>query len=801
MAVWFSIPSSGQITFQKQLDSLNGLFCLEQTADSTFWIGTYLGKIIRLDQNGTWIGGYKIQKGDTAGTRFIYDLERAPDGGIWALYDRTNNNNALDDYLILAKLGPDGLPLWQTPVHYGEVLHWAHNRLGSDPEGNAYAMSARFSAPGSNQPSRIIMSKVSGSGAIIWSKAYFNTGVNFPRSLQRLKDGSFMICGNGQLASLYGFVLRLSADGEVLWSRRFNHFLFKTFAELPDGGWIFAATEAGPLPQATCVLRMDADGTILWARRLMMPYALNWLPGLLILPNGNILVCNYETPKEEPVADMICLSPDGSFQWAKRYDLCHNYGISSGLITNDGGIAGLRYRPGGHLLLKTDGTGNCPKCPSDEVFIPMENTTDVPANFDWQSEDRAPPFPASSDYIPFVTNVHDYCGNEPAVTGISAAPAELCVFQPLSVASNGNSVADNYKWQFPGGTPASVSGYGAVSGIHFTTPGTATVTLIASTGFCKDTFSTDIKILAGPAPIDLGGDTTLCGAFAVAKIDATTPGATTYAWNDGVTDPIRNIDETGDFIVTASNGACTVSDTIRIQILEGLSINLPGDTTICGSDTLWLDASTPLASSYSWRDGYNTARRPVTEQGYYVVTAARGDCIASEFITVNPFPAPPPLPLDTLVCGDQPVTFNVGKSLAGEIQWNGDPGYSQFTFEDTGWVRRVIDYQHCHFEDSVYVRRAECKDGFAFYAPNVFSPNGDGVNDDFEITGTGLEILALQVFDRWGNLLYTAKNENHPRWTGTVNNRALSPGVYGWVARVRQGGREGWISGDVLVLR
>ncbi len=43
----FVARAEGQITFQKQLDDLNGLFCLEQTSDGTFWLGTYLGKIIR----------------------------------------------------------------------------------------------------------------------------------------------------------------------------------------------------------------------------------------------------------------------------------------------------------------------------------------------------------------------------------------------------------------------------------------------------------------------------------------------------------------------------------------------------------------------------------------------------------------------------------------------------------------------------------------------------------------------------------------------------------------------------------
>ena len=113
----------------------------------------------------------------------------------------------------------------------------------------------------------------------------------------------------------------------------------------------------------------------------------------------------------------------------------------------------------------------------------------------------------------------------------------------------------------------------------------------------------------------------------------------------------------------------------------------------------------------------------------------------------------------------------------------------------------MIEYQHCRFDDSVYVRRVDCRNGFAYYAPNVFSPNGDGENDVFEISGDGLEVLVLQVFDRWGNLLYSVKNENPARWNGWAKNGMLQAGVYAWAARVRQRGREGWIAGDVLVVR
>ncbi len=792
-------PLVGQNTFQQKIEGVNGLFTLEQTADGHFWLGTFLGKIIRLDANGQWLGASNLHKGDTTETRFIYDLERAPDNGVWALYDRTNANTALDDYLILGRLNASGQPLWQTSVHYGEVLHWAHNRLASDPAGNAYVVSARFSAPGSSQPSRTIFSKVASDGQLLFVKAFTNQGVNYPRAFQRLSDGSFLICGNGQLASSFGFLLRVSADGDVLWSRRYTRFLFKAVAEMPDGGWVFAATEAGPLPQANCVVRIDAQGNVAWARRLVMPAALNWIPAIVLSPTGDVLIGNYETRKDQPVPDLICLSPDGDFLWARRYDACRNFGISNLLVTNDGGLAALRYRPGGHLLLKTDVNGHCASCPDESISIALETLTDTPLDFQWQVEERTPPGKADCDYHPFDAVIEDFCGQDQPVTGIVLNASELCLYNPLTANAVGPGTADTYHWVFPTGLPATISGTPVAGGVEFTSPGPATVFLTTTTGFCQDTFTASLEVLPGPAPIDLGPDTTVCGPVQI-LLDATTAGAQSYLWSDGTTSPHHSAIGTGAYSVTAQSGGCSVSDTVQFQRLEGLSVNLPGDTTLCGLDTFWLDATIPNGDRYHWSDGLELARRPVTEAGFYAVSVFRSGCSASDFVAINFFPRPPELPADTSLCVGESLVLSAGESVAGDICWNGQRGFAEFSFAGAGWVQRVVTYRECRFADSVLVRRQVCREGFGLYAPNVFSPNGDGQNDFFELFGDDLEVLQMQVFDRWGALVFSQAGAS-PLWDGSARSRAMSPGVYLWRAQLRQREHTGWLSGDLLLVR
>ena len=64
--------------------------------------------------------------------------------------------------------------------------------------------------------------------------------------------------------------------------------------------------------------------------------------------------------------------------------------------------------------------------------------------------------------------------------------------------------------------------------------------------------------------------------------------------------------------------------------------------------------------------------------------------------------------------------------------------------------------------------------------PNVFSPNDDGINDNFEVTGNESKTLIdLSIFDRWGSKVgYISAINNVLTWNGTMNETNLLPGVY-----------------------
>ena len=65
--------------------------------------------------------------------------------------------------------------------------------------------------------------------------------------------------------------------------------------------------------------------------------------------------------------------------------------------------------------------------------------------------------------------------------------------------------------------------------------------------------------------------------------------------------------------------------------------------------------------------------------------------------------------------------------------------------------------------------------------PNVFSPNGDGLNDLFLLNGNGVELLKMQIFNRWGILVFETSKIDEG-WNGKVNGgKEANEGTYFYI--------------------
>jgi gliding motility-associated-like protein len=95
--------------------------------------------------------------------------------------------------------------------------------------------------------------------------------------------------------------------------------------------------------------------------------------------------------------------------------------------------------------------------------------------------------------------------------------------------------------------------------------------------------------------------------------------------------------------------------------------------------------------------------------------------------------------------------------------------------------------------------RVEIIKNLQLIRPTAFTPNGDGLNDTFSISGQFIRDLQLQVFDRWGGLVYSSQQQEP--WDGTLNGKLLPEGAYVWSVRIIDFiGRELNYTGTVALL-
>ena len=93
------------------------------------------------------------------------------------------------------------------------------------------------------------------------------------------------------------------------------------------------------------------------------------------------------------------------------------------------------------------------------------------------------------------------------------------------------------------------------------------------------------------------------------------------------------------------------------------------------------------------------------------------------------------------------------------------------------------------------------------YFPNIFSPNGDGSNDRFIISGEEdlIEIKQIAIFDRWGKEVYSGGDFNSTDqnfWDGRINGRLVDPGIYTYISRMlMDDGLEREFTGTLMLIR
>jgi gliding motility-associated-like protein len=333
------------------------------------------------------------------------------------------------------------------------------------------------------------------------------------------------------------------------------------------------------------------------------------------------------------------------------------------------------------------------------------------------------------------------------------------------------------------------------------------------------------RICRGAPPLPLMNGTPPNGYYSVNGIPQ--PGAffISSQWPDGFyTITYVNPDTFGGQVFCPDS----FNRQIEVYTPTPASINTLGDSTLCIGDSLQLFAI-PGGQMYEWQlDGANiTGLVPdssiyVNATGLYRVivhyNCGAVDTSSERYIEVfqRPTAAFTVVPDSNNIY--VPFQFTDQSAPASNrpedalVSWFWDfgdtlgtsnaqnPSYYYRRSGDFTVTLRVTSALGC---TDTAQRRVHVSDDFTVFIPNVFTPNGDGSNDQFAVTGIGIQNLDIAIFDRWGVSMWTGRGVN-AKWSGTApNGTDASEGTYFYqlTATTYTGGRQFRRSGTVTLLR
>ena len=85
---------------------------------------------------------------------------------------------------------------------------------------------------------------------------------------------------------------------------------------------------------------------------------------------------------------------------------------------------------------------------------------------------------------------------------------------------------------------------------------------------------------------------------------------------------------------------------------------------------------------------------------------------------------------------------------------------------------RITAYKLANASLSSLSNVAEAIPNPTMYIPSAFTPNGDGINDFFGVKAEGIKSFNLQVFNRWGEIVFESENITH-LWDGSFKGERI----------------------------
>jgi gliding motility-associated-like protein len=466
---------------------------------------------------------------------------------------------------------------------------------------------------------------------------------------------------------------------------------------------------------------------------------------------------------------------------------------------------------------------------TDGTVTASANAGNKPYTYSWSP---APPFGQGTPIVSglgagtYVLTVTDSVGclstttaslKQPSqVTVIPMPKSTICIGQcvPLTATANGGTPGYTFTW--------------TQNAAPFTPPAcpqvTTTYTVTAAdTNKCVSNLQTVTVTVNPPLRVVSSTPAAYCpgDSTGIKALGTGGNGNYTYSWfpaaglsSTTIANPVASPTVNTTYTVVVSDNCGTPSDSTVVPV----SVFPKPSVTVAASDTAgcpklsvtFSQTSSPACSTAVWNFGDNSANgsgcgaaiHTYNKTGTYAVSihvvdvnGCKSSFMKNNWITVYPTPiilftaSPQPASIINPV-----ITFtNLSSPDSCAWLWNyGDTAHSislrkdsVFTYSDTG----------CYLVKLIAVNTYGCKDSstldvciqpeFTFYAPDAFTPNADGLNDEWMPRGQGIDLkhYSLYIYDRWGNEVFHTTTWGQG-WDGKVSKSASGAQIDTFVWRV-----------------
>ena len=407
----------------------------------------------------------------------------------------------------------------------------------------------------------------------------------------------------------------------------------------------------------------------------------------------------------------------------------------------------------------------------------------------------------------------------------------LCATKTASLSASGGVT---YSWSGPMGFSASTASV-QIANVIPSMSGDYTVT-VTDINSCKS--SSMVNVHVNPTPvITINANSPICANQTLA-LTASAPTGVQYIWQgpnaffSTQQNPKINQVETNAAglytVIVTDNIGCTAMATVLMMIqplpvVKITSDKVSGCVPICIN---FATQSTTSLTSTKWEFGDgntiigSNAYQCFSTPGTYNVMSKFTDiygCSSAAVFAIEAYPIPE---ADFNISPSKPIVnesveFTDASQNAPIALWSWSFSHLKanqimtkpvvnLTYENAGKYVAVLIVTSDHGCKDTVIKQVEIGEDFGIFMPDAFSPNGDGINDVFQPKGFGITKYELNIFDRWGEKLFSTTDFTQG-WDGKFTRRAntdVKQDVYVWHVKLTNiHGKSKELTGTVNIIK